>query len=230
MGPQKNEARLRGFDRPLSTNQLVSWVGNALATGGFYAVNGAVLLGPRGCNERTVSILLLPHLVFVLGGFCCWLFLESHLPTKPSIFSRLLPDTDRWTRERYSREHKDVVAGLDHYCTWLNTAIGRANYVPFYCIACFGTFQYALHVAILVYMLATCGVKDLGLLLVILAALLAFVGLLILVAYTALFAFHTYLFYLGMGTYDWIIRQRELDQVELATRPRTGRVTTNENA
>lgn len=222
------KTRVRGFERPLSTNQLISWVGNALATGGFYAVTGAVLLSPRGCNEATVAILVLPHLVLVVGGFSCWLFLESHIPTKPSIFGRLLPDSERWTRERYSREHKDVVAGLDHYCTWLNTAIGRANYVPFYCIACFGTFQYALHVAILVYMLVVCGPKDLGLVFLIVAAALAFAGLLILIAYAALFGFHTYLFYLDMGTYDWIIHQRQLEQqVELA-RPRTGRVTTNE--
>ena len=40
-----------------------------------------------------------------------------------------------------------------------------------------------------------------------------------LLAYAALFGFHTYLAFLGIGTYDWIIDQRKQPQTEM-----TGRV------
>lgn len=164
-------ARRRGFDKPLSMNQLVSWIGNAIATGGFYALCATILLSRVGCQESTVAAaaseqaydsargqstqvagLLLPHLALartgavvplplnptmiqVVGGFCCWVFLETHVPTKEcalpthhkprsttsslprSWFGKLLPDSERWTKNRYCREHKDVVVGLDHFCT-----------------------------------------------------------------------------------------------------------------
>ncbi len=42
----------------------------------------------------------------------------------------------------------------------------------------------------------------------------------ILLAYAALFGFHTYLAFLGIGTYDWIIDQRKAPQ----TTEMTGRV------
>ena len=44
-------------------------------------------------------------------------------------------------------------------------------------------------------------------------------GFCILLAYAALFGFHTYLAFLGIGTYDWIIDQRKQPQTEM-----TGRV------
>ena len=72
-------ARTRGFDRPLTTNQLASWIGNALATAWFYGVVAWVLLKDRRhCNERIVAILVIPHVFCVLVGLCSWLFMETH--------------------------------------------------------------------------------------------------------------------------------------------------------
>ena len=72
-------ARTRGFDRPLTTNQLASWIGNALATAWFYGVVAWVLLKDRRhCNERIVAILVIPHVVCVVVGLCSWLFMETH--------------------------------------------------------------------------------------------------------------------------------------------------------
>ena len=53
-------ARLRGFDRPLTTNQLASWIGNALATAWFYGIVAWVLLRDRRhCNERSELVAMI---------------------------------------------------------------------------------------------------------------------------------------------------------------------------
>ncbi|KAJ8599293.1 hypothetical protein CTAYLR_006794 [Chrysophaeum taylorii] len=216
-----NSGRLRGFDLPLSTNQVVSWVGNALATGGFYVLCGLMLLvTSAGCRKTLVAILVLVHLGLVVGGFSCWIFLETHVPMVESCFGRMLPDSDRWTKVRYCREHKDVVAGLDHFCTWLNTSIGRSNYIPFYLVALFGSLQYSLHVAVLGYVLFACGRQDLTIAFLILCSICGFIGLLILIAYGALLSFHTYLTWRGIGTYDWILQQREIELTTEASHER----------
>ena len=75
-------ARTRGFDRPLTTNQLASWIGNALATAWFYGVVAWVLLRDRRhCNERIVAILVIPHVCCVLVGGCVSMKSQQHNPT-----------------------------------------------------------------------------------------------------------------------------------------------------
>jgi hypothetical protein len=41
-------------------------------------------------------------------------------------------------------EHRKPIEGLDHFCSWLNVAIARSNYVPFFVLTCCGVAQYAL--------------------------------------------------------------------------------------
>ena len=206
--PAASPPRRVGFDRPLTTNQVASWIGNAFATGLFYGLVATVLLVPRRrCDEGTLAVLVIPHAVCVVVGLVNWLFLETHPPTQPSCFSALLPDSARWTKTRYCREHKDVIVGLDHFCTWLNVSVGRTNYVPFFLVAMFGTLQYALAAAACAYVVATCR-RGLGALVLALFGLCGAMGLLICLAYLSLFLFHSYLACLGMGTYDWIIAQR----------------------
>jgi len=221
MGPT---ARRVGFDRPLSTNQVFSWVGNALATGLFYALVALILLRPRRrCDEGTLALLVIPHGACVLVGLCCWLFLETHPPTEPSWFGRLLPDSARWTKTRYCREHKAVIVGLDHFCTWLNVSVGRSNYVPFFAVALFGTVQYALHVAASAYAVAACR-RGLPLPLLVAVGVSGAAALAIFAAYASLFGFHAYLGYRGMGTYDWILDQREPPAAATELKATTARV------
>ncbi|KAJ1461780.1 hypothetical protein M885DRAFT_506899 [Pelagophyceae sp. CCMP2097] len=218
--------RRRGFERPLSTNQIIAWVGNALATGLFYSINAVVLFTKSlGCNPTPVAGLLLCHLAASAGGFGCWMFLETHQPCQESCFGRLLPDTTRWTKVRYCREHKATISGLDHFCTWLNVSVGRSNYIPFYCLSLFGVIQYSLHVIICIYLLVDCASAEISSLIRILFGVLALAGFLILLAYAALWAFHTYLCWTGLGTYDWILRQREAPSVPMT---KTAVVPTND--
>ena len=210
--------RTRGFDRPFTNNQLASWVGNGLATAWFYGIAAWLLLRDRkGCAERTVAILVVLHVCCVVVGLGCWLFLETHPPTKPSCFGTWLKATPRWTKTRYCREHKATIEGLDHYCTWLNVSIGRQNYVPFYVLSLAGTLQYALHTATCVFLIVACRRLPLAVLVVVGACGLC--GFCILLAYAALFGFHTYLAWRDMGTYDWILAQR---QTEKETSARVG--------
>lgn len=186
--------RIRGFESPLSRNQKASWIGNVVATGGFY-----VVCGVASCEDTFIALGV--HLIFVILGASCWIFLETHDPTQESCFSKLLPDSERWTKVRYSREHKKVVAGLDHYCTWLNVAVCRSNYLPFYLLSLFGTAQYALHVVIMIIILTSCdaGSQQIGL--VFFAAAWLVLGALLLFPYASLASFHTFLCYHRMGMY-----------------------------
>ena len=45
---------------------------------------------------------------------------------------------------RYVSEHRKPIEGLDHFCAWLNVAIARSNYVPFFVLTCCGVIQYAV--------------------------------------------------------------------------------------
>eukprot|EP00635_Sarcinochrysidales_sp_CCMP3193_P003165 CAMPEP_0118910662 /NCGR_PEP_ID=MMETSP1166-20130328/12703_1 /TAXON_ID=1104430 /ORGANISM="Chrysoreinhardia sp, Strain CCMP3193" /LENGTH=280 /DNA_ID=CAMNT_0006850129 /DNA_START=1 /DNA_END=843 /DNA_ORIENTATION=+ len=207
-----DQGRRRGFESPLSCNQLVSWAGNAAVTGSFYALCCWLLVFQSLQRRRRpdiVGFFLVAHLGTVVGGFSCWLFLETHAPTSSSWFSKCLRKSERWTKGRYCREHKSTIVGLDHFCTWLNVAIGTSNYIPFYALAFLGTVQYVLHVAICVYVLA----GPLAVLPRVLFALAGFAGLLLLFAYAALLSFHTYLAFAGVGTYDWILKQQQTELV-----------------
>jgi palmitoyltransferase len=42
---------------------------------------------------------------------------------------------------RYCGTCKKMVLGLDHHCSWLNTCIGRRNYVPFISLVFVGLAQ-----------------------------------------------------------------------------------------
>ena len=77
-----------------------------------------------------MAILVIPHVLCVVVGLCCWLFMETHNPTKASCFGSLLGDTPRWTKKRYCREHKASIEGLDHFCTWVERERGPAELRP----------------------------------------------------------------------------------------------------
>jgi len=88
------------------------------------------------------------HACIVATGFFCWLYIESHDPSLPSWFGDLLPTTKKWTASKYVSEHRKPIEGLDHFCSWLNVAIARSNYVPFFVLTCCGVLQYALQAII----------------------------------------------------------------------------------
>lgn len=102
--------------------------------------------------------------------------------------------------------------GLDHHCTWLNTCIGENNYEAFYCLVVSATVQTLLQavIGILMATLWFAQVKAqvssewhqpmLALLWIHNAICLSLAN-----SYFLLAGFHTYLLWIGSGTYDFIL-------------------------
>ena len=59
----------------------------------------------------------------------------------------------RWTAVKYCAIHKKKIEGLDHHCTWLNTTVGRHNYVPFFILTLFGAVQFLTQFAVGIFLL-----------------------------------------------------------------------------
>lgn len=102
--------------------------------------------------------------------------------------------------------------GLDHHCTWLNTCIGENNYEAFYCLVVTATIQ-TLAQAVIGILMATLWFSEikaqlsddwhqpmLALLWVHNAICLSLAN-----SYFLLAGFHTYLLWIGSGTYDFIL-------------------------
>ena len=147
-----------------------------------------------------------------------WLFLELHNPADDSCWGALLPDSPRWTRLNYSREHKAKIVGLDHHCAWLNVSIGRSNYLPFYILVVAGMVQFLMQFAVGLLILTLYSreaARAFGAYTAVFDVLLAVSELLscyIGVSYALLAYFHTYLFCRGLSTYDWMVQQRQQAQ------------------
>ncbi|GMH73317.1 hypothetical protein TL16_g06154 [Triparma laevis f. inornata] len=105
--------------------------------------------------------------------------------------------------DRYCSQCKKMVPGLDHHCSWLNTCVGSSNYGRFLSVVTLGIVTHGVHFVYAVYMLFVS--EDggwagwwlcLGLAAVFVPSVLS------------LFGFHMYLLWVGMGTYDWMLKRR----------------------
>ena len=136
-----------GFEPPYSEEQVRSWVSQSSCTIIFFALAVSFYCA-TGRTIKPLRDLLYATGAPVLVGASMWLFLETHNPADDSCWGRLLPDSPRWTRLNYSREHKAKIVGLDHHCAWLNVSIGRSNYLPFYVLVVAGMVQFLMQFAV----------------------------------------------------------------------------------
>lgn len=214
--PRPAGARRSGFDGKITSEQRGAWAGNACATVLFWCLAGALLgaLPAEAAAARAVTPLLAAHGALVVYGACMWAFISTHDPTQPSCFSKLLPDSERWTKKTYSSKHKDYVVGIDHWCTWLNTTVCRCNYVPFFTMACAGLLQYAVQFATGALLLLgyrdACGraFAQPGVYLAAVAVHELGVGAII-TCYVTLLYFHVYLCAIDKSTYQWTQDERK---------------------
>ena len=51
-------------------------------------------------------------------------------------------------KTRYCAVSRKKVPGMDHFCVWMNTAIGRRNYPAFFIVALFSVLLYAFQIAL----------------------------------------------------------------------------------
>ncbi|EQC32007.1 hypothetical protein SDRG_10207 [Saprolegnia diclina VS20] len=198
--------RVNGLHQPFSRDQVTSWVLQPCLFAAFVAITVS-------CLDGLLALWVLLPYVAVMGLFSvCWFLCESRNPAAATA-------TRKWCVPvpakpiRYCSACAKNSPGLDHHCTWLNTCIGEANYEPFYLLIVAGTSA-TVYQAIVGIVVATYWLDDVlrwhpsadrdGLL----AALWLhnLVCLVLGAAYGALTGFHTYLLYLRMGTYDFILK------------------------
>ena len=137
------------------------------------------------------------HGAIVLLSVGLWLFLETHDPSNASCWSRMLPDSERWTKLSYDRIHMKKIEGLDHFCPWLNVSVGRSNYLPFILLVALGLCQFGLQAVVGLLWALSGKYSVAGLVIIVLHEL---VVVLIWCMYSMLFGFHLYLAFRGLST------------------------------
>ena len=130
----------------------------------------------------------------------------------------MLADSERWTTNKYDRVHKKRIEGLDHFCEWLNTAVGRSNYVPFFLLVCLGFLQFSIQLVFGLLILsawrkdatdAVGSTVDPNAVTFLLAVgVLVAISVLIALMYAMLLSFHVYLGCRGMSAYDYTMEQQ----------------------
>ncbi|CAM9599494.1 unnamed protein product [Ascophyllum nodosum] len=152
-----------------------------------------------------------------------WCYLSFADPAGEGGF-RLRTNGAEWAH--YCNHCRKTVPGFDHHCSWLNTCIGARNYGFFYFLGICGSLLYVFMVAIgaLFLIFSTKGEQRdaFGTLTgarVGWGVFLAVTGW-IAVSFVALAGFHTYLLFVGMGTYDWVVSQNEKRQEKMSSRRR----------
>ncbi|DBA02054.1 TPA: hypothetical protein N0F65_000301 [Lagenidium giganteum] len=200
------QMRVNGFQVPFSRDQVTSWVLQPFVISIFIAFVAKLL-----DRDKCLAILI-PNGVLILILLTSWYICEKRNPAEPKKRSRFscLPVPPKMTR--YCTICCKNSPGLDHHCTWLNTCIGENNYEAFYCLVITATLQTALQVIIGVLM-ATLWFDEIkanldeGWQRPILILLWIHNAIMLSLAnsYMLLAGFHTYLLFIRMGTYDFIL-------------------------
>ncbi|CAI5742549.1 unnamed protein product [Hyaloperonospora brassicae] len=239
--------RHNGFERPFSRDQLISWIGHSVSAVCFFL--GALSLclcctgqgnGPdntdtsrrrNSCKSMlTVTVVAVAvHIVNSTVLVASWRVCETidpaiHADPSTSWWSSRLSGP-RWAKTRYCAVCRKTVPGMDHHCTWLQTCIGRANYVQFFTVACTGTVQFGLQVAYAVaclwWLYAHPMMPDAAVFGYVAKAsciLCAVLSLPCMFMYVVLVGFHLWLMVLGYGTYEWMLRRRQEQRAKVEAR------------
>lgn len=206
----KRFIRVRGFQRPFSLDQKVTWVIQVIWICLFYGVCSTVLDGTR------LVIVLSIFTVAVVVLFSSWLYCSLVDPSHADGWGCPCMAKDQQT-VRYCSSCKKSVPGLDHHCTWLNTCVGKKNYAQFYSLIVAGSIQFDLQLTVGVLVLTTwkdeveSDAKDaFGHMTVFVVIMIVhnLVCVWLALAFTALASFHTYLLVQGFGTYEWLLQRR----------------------
>jgi len=109
---------------------------------------------------------------------------------------------------RYCQICKKNVKGLDHHCIWLNTCVGKRNYPLFFVLITTGTLLFSAQTVIAAFTLAE-WTDDLSTANWILLVLQGVISFLVANLLLSLVLFHIYLQFVGIGTYDWLIKRAQ---------------------
>jgi len=89
-------------------------------------------------RPRFLAIPLVLYTVAFATVLVCWAYCVGVDPALPGgLPCRRMERTQ--SQQRYCRQCRKVIPGLDHHCAWLNTCVGKRNYVPFFILSTAGT-------------------------------------------------------------------------------------------
>mmetsp|Transcript_11703 Transcript_11703/g.11337 ORF Transcript_11703/g.11337 Transcript_11703/m.11337 type:complete len:531 (-) Transcript_11703:339-1931(-) len=214
-----SKSRLNGLQWPPSRDQLKTVIIYPLLSIGYYFLIYATLLGYEQIFIALICLNVALSILLVLAWVTVEYIDPQLIPGKGGIPVICFPTPEKSTR--FCSACKKTISGLDHHCTWLNTCVGRRNYVSFISLVFIGAMQSILQTVVGVVSL-TIWINNEEIKLRILEifhgrmygffvivgfysamnGLIAF-GLIILAC------FHSYLMiYVRMGTYDWLLQRR----------------------
>ena len=211
--------RMNGFSPPMSSDQMkciLFYPPNLIA---YYLLVSFVLVD----NDALRTGLQCLNGILAVIVLTAWFFAEYIDPEQTSHFNGIpvicFPPPEK--SSRYCGGCRKTVTGLDHHCSWLNTCIGRRNYVFFFVLVFVGAVQHLLHVLVgIITMAVWIGGPEKqayissyfnGQLWAFYLVVCVFVVLSAIMAtgFMLLLAFHSYLLlYARKGTYDWLLARR----------------------
>lgn len=186
----------------------------------FYATVPTFMDGydDQWSSELWGSVVSFTVLAVAFVGF--WFVLEMSDPSQEGGIPCICMKKTQSTM-RFCQLCRKNVKGLDHHCIWLNTCVGKRNYPLFFMLITVGTFLFSLQTAIcmLVVLRWKTDIHAYEKAIMWLQAIVAFI---VANALLSLLVFHVYLLFVGIGTYDWLIRrakrQRKAKQQQLSKR------------
>lgn len=139
-------SRLNGLQWPPSRDQLKTVIIYPILSIGYYfLIYGTLFRFQQNfiafiCVNGCLSILLVLAWVTVE-------YIDPQLrPGKVGIPVVCFPAPEK--SARFCSACKKTVSGLDHHCTWLNTCVGRRNYVSFISLVFIGATQSVLQTVV----------------------------------------------------------------------------------
>jgi hypothetical protein len=151
--------RVNGFQCPLSRDQIKTIVLYPILTAGYYLLVCFVLID---YYELLRSLIAINTILFVLL-LVAWVMVTYIDPERKEGMVPGLPVICFSPPEKSARfcgACRKTVSGLDHHCNWLNTCVGRRNYVPFICVVFIGATQSILQTAVAVTVLTVWSHDD----------------------------------------------------------------------
>jgi palmitoyltransferase ZDHHC1/11 len=196
--------RRRGLQCPFNSSQYVSIFLHTLTTACFIAFNITECLK----SNQLISIIVFSLLTTVI--ISCWLFtslVDSSLPASSTcerIFCGTLYCFKRANlKTRYCAVSKKKVPGMDHFCVWMNTAIGSRNYSSFFMVALLSTLLMWFQIVLSVVALVNGASENTTTLVVSIIQLLC--SLCVALPYNTLLLFHVYLICNQTSTFDYLM-------------------------
>ena len=208
--PPKKVVRQRGLQCPFNSSQYISICLHLLTTAIFIAfvAVGAI----SDATTLLLSIIIFTSLTtFIVSAWIFTSYVDSSVAPSNGCercFCGMLYCFKRaQLKTRYCAVSKKKVPGMDHYCVWMNTAIGARNYPGFFLVALLSTlllwFQIIISIVGLMSAKATTMIITFSV-----VQLLCSIG--VASPYTTLLFFHLYLICKQTSTFDYLMNQAKL--------------------